>query len=305
MKVTEPIDVYLADKLFQLTTNDLPPPRTDEELPAALAGRTMVVFGGSYGIGADIAELAAAYGADVHHVQPFEHQHPRRAARATSPRPARRCSPRPAGSTTSSTPRACCPAATLVDTSRGDDLRRHRDQLPRAGAHRPGVPPPPGRDQRQPAAFTSSSYTRGRSGYSLYSSAKAAVVNLTQALADEWAERRRPGQLHQPRAHRHPDAHQGLRRGAAGSLLDGRWPGPRSTCCSSSHRPHHRPAQADPLSGGVDKDDFAAAADALDEDPPVSDDPDDTEHAPAPSFARPEPVEGTGSTTSRGWRVAA
>jgi 2-C-methyl-D-erythritol 4-phosphate cytidylyltransferase len=35
--------------------------------------------------------------------------------------------------------------------------------------------------------FTSSSYTRGRSGYSLYSSAKAAVVNLTQALADEWA----------------------------------------------------------------------------------------------------------------------
>jgi NAD(P)-dependent dehydrogenase (short-subunit alcohol dehydrogenase family) len=35
--------------------------------------------------------------------------------------------------------------------------------------------------------FTSSSYTRGRSGYSLYSSAKAAVVNLTQALSDEWS----------------------------------------------------------------------------------------------------------------------
>jgi 2-C-methyl-D-erythritol 4-phosphate cytidylyltransferase len=35
--------------------------------------------------------------------------------------------------------------------------------------------------------FTSSSYTRGRSGYSLYSSAKAATVNLTQALADEWS----------------------------------------------------------------------------------------------------------------------
>jgi len=35
--------------------------------------------------------------------------------------------------------------------------------------------------------YTSSSYTRGRGGYSLYSSAKAAIVNLTQALADEWA----------------------------------------------------------------------------------------------------------------------
>jgi 2-C-methyl-D-erythritol 4-phosphate cytidylyltransferase len=34
--------------------------------------------------------------------------------------------------------------------------------------------------------FTSSSYTYGRAYYSLYSSAKAAVVNLTQALAEEW-----------------------------------------------------------------------------------------------------------------------
>jgi 2-C-methyl-D-erythritol 4-phosphate cytidylyltransferase len=34
--------------------------------------------------------------------------------------------------------------------------------------------------------FTSSSYTYGRSYYSLYSSSKAAIVNLTQALADEW-----------------------------------------------------------------------------------------------------------------------
>ena len=33
--------------------------------------------------------------------------------------------------------------------------------------------------------FTSSSYTRGREGYSIYSSTKAAVVNLMQALADE------------------------------------------------------------------------------------------------------------------------
>lgn len=34
--------------------------------------------------------------------------------------------------------------------------------------------------------FTSSSYTYGRALYSVYSSSKAAIVNLTQALADEW-----------------------------------------------------------------------------------------------------------------------
>ena len=35
--------------------------------------------------------------------------------------------------------------------------------------------------------FTSSSYTRGRADYVMYSSTKAAVVNLAQALADEWS----------------------------------------------------------------------------------------------------------------------
>ena len=65
MKVTDPIDVYLADKLFQLATHDCRPRRTAEEYRATLVGKTMVVFGGSYGIGADIAALAASYGATV------------------------------------------------------------------------------------------------------------------------------------------------------------------------------------------------------------------------------------------------
>jgi 2-C-methyl-D-erythritol 4-phosphate cytidylyltransferase len=34
--------------------------------------------------------------------------------------------------------------------------------------------------------YTSSSYTRGRAFYSIYSSTKAAAVNFTQALAQEW-----------------------------------------------------------------------------------------------------------------------
>lgn len=36
--------------------------------------------------------------------------------------------------------------------------------------------------------YTSSSYTRGRSMYSLYSSSKAAIVNFVQALSEEWYE---------------------------------------------------------------------------------------------------------------------
>ena len=36
--------------------------------------------------------------------------------------------------------------------------------------------------------YTSSSYTRGRALYSIYSSTKAAVVNFMQALAQEWEQ---------------------------------------------------------------------------------------------------------------------
>ena len=42
--------------------------------------------------------------------------------------------------------------------------------------------------QGQILHFTSSSYTRGRAYYSLYSSTKAAVVNFVQAMAEEWEE---------------------------------------------------------------------------------------------------------------------
>src|SRR5690606_14824374 len=48
MKVTEPIDVYIADKLFQLASAESPDRLTDEQYRAALEGKVMVVFGGSY-----------------------------------------------------------------------------------------------------------------------------------------------------------------------------------------------------------------------------------------------------------------
>jgi len=46
MKVTEPIDVYIADKLFQLTSADVPEQLSDEQYRARLSGKTLVVFGG-------------------------------------------------------------------------------------------------------------------------------------------------------------------------------------------------------------------------------------------------------------------
>ena len=186
MKVTEPIDVYLADKLFQLTTEHAAPARDEAGYREALAGRTMVVFGGSYGIGADIAALAASYGADVHtfsrsttrtHVERRDDVRAAReqvvAATGQVDFVVNTAAVLPRGllaETTEETVWAATEinylAPVLIAQEFFEALRASRGSM---------------------LNFTSSSYTRGRSGYSLYSSAKAAVVNLTQALADEWA----------------------------------------------------------------------------------------------------------------------
>lgn len=187
LKVTDPIDVFLADKLFQLTTSYLPEGHTTDEYRAMLEGKVMVVLGGSYGIGADIAALAREHGATVEtfsrsstgtHVERrsdlvavAEQVHERHgridfvvASAGVLPR----------GSlleTTEETIFAATEVNYLAPVFIAQVFFPHLHRT--AGSL---------------LLFTSSSYTRGRSGYSLYSSAKAAVVNLTQALADEWAE---------------------------------------------------------------------------------------------------------------------
>ncbi|MDN5894294.1 MAG: bifunctional cytidylyltransferase/SDR family oxidoreductase [Nocardioides sp.] len=186
MKVTEPIDVYIADKLFQLTSVNSPEARTEEEYRAALSGRTMVVFGGSYGIGNDIVTLAQSYGCQVHsfsrsgtrtHVE-------RREDIAAACRQVLESDGKvdfvvntagvlPRGTLAESSEETIYAATEinyLAPILIAQEFRTHLAAT-----------------EGSLLLFTSSSYTRGRSGYSLYSSAKAAVVNLTQALADEWS----------------------------------------------------------------------------------------------------------------------
>ncbi len=185
MKVTEPIDVYIADKLFQLTSTRHSGPQPEGSL-AAVAGKTLLVFGGSYGIGADIAELAREHGANVAtysrsttstHVQ-------RRAdiAKAAAETRERFGSVDMVVNTAGVLPRGRLEEAseetiyTATEINYIAPILIAQELLPYLRESRGSL-----------LLFTSSSYTRGRSGYSLYSSAKAATVNLTQALAEEWA----------------------------------------------------------------------------------------------------------------------
>ena len=186
MKVTEPIDVYIADKLFQLTSADRPAPLTDEEYHARLEGRTVVVFGGSYGIGGDIAQLARKYGADV---KTFSRS-------TTGTFVERRVDvARAAQQVLAETGRIDFVVNTAGVLVRGELAETSEETIYSSTDVNYLAPifvaqeffPHLAASCGSLLLFTSSSYTRGRSGYSLYSSAKAAIVNLTQALADEWA----------------------------------------------------------------------------------------------------------------------
>ncbi len=187
MKVTEPIDVYIADKLFQLTTEATPSGRTDADYRAALEGRCVVVFGGSYGIGADIVERAREYGAKVFSFS----------RSATGTHVERREDIKAAvAQVLDEVDRIDYVVNTAGVLPRGD-LQDTTEETVYSATEINYLAPVFIAQEFYPhlhasggslLLFTSSSYTRGRRGYSLYSSAKAAVVNLTQALADEWAE---------------------------------------------------------------------------------------------------------------------
>jgi 2-C-methyl-D-erythritol 4-phosphate cytidylyltransferase len=186
MKVTEPIDVYLADKLFQLTTSDMPSPGSDADYRSALKAKTMVVFGGSYGIGADMAAIAAELGARVFTFsRSSTNTHVER--RADIAEAARQVLAETGRVDLVVNTAGVLPRGTLVDTSEETIYAateiNYLAPLFIAQEFYPHLKATGG----SLLLFTSSSYTRGRASYSLYSSAKAAVVNLTQALADEWA----------------------------------------------------------------------------------------------------------------------
>ncbi|WP_239161313.1 bifunctional cytidylyltransferase/SDR family oxidoreductase [Acrocarpospora phusangensis] len=184
MKVTHPVDVFIADKLFQLAAATAPAPVSYAE---RLDGRTLVVFGGSYGIGADIVDLAKEHGATVYSFSRTETDTKVQDEKAVAEALAR------VHAETGRIDYVVNTAAVLHMGKLGD--ADHATIEEAIGVNYLGPVNIARASFRYLAQthghlllYTSSSYTRGRADYSLYSSAKAAVVNLTQALADEWAE---------------------------------------------------------------------------------------------------------------------
>lgn len=184
IKVTFPIDLFLADQLFRLGSTSSQAPAA-ERYEERMRGRTLVVFGGSYGIGAEIADVARALGASVHSFS--------RSQTGTSVQDpaAVEAALEQVAAETGRIDYVVVTAGVLhrsaLDECSEEVVRESIEVnllgpvfIARASARHLA------RTHGQLLLFTSSSYTRGRAGYSLYSSTKAALVNLTQALAEEW-----------------------------------------------------------------------------------------------------------------------
>lgn len=181
IKLTYPEDIYLLDKLFQIHALSI----NDNFDTTLLQNKVLVVFGGNSGIGAEIIHIAEEAGAKCYalsrsldnvniadHIQveiALKRIHSDEGHIDFVVNTAALLRKEPLLSMSHETIRE------TIDTN-------YYGTVNVALASHPYLKETHG----QLLFFTSSSYTRGRAFYSLYSSTKAAVVNLVQALAEEW-----------------------------------------------------------------------------------------------------------------------
>ena len=186
IKLTYPIDSYLADRLFQLRSGQAEI-QNDTNLEEFIKGKRILIFGGSYGIGASISEMAKSLGA---HVENFSRSKTETNVKDSSD--VKRALEE--FSSKHGTIDFVINTAGLLKISRIDSLT-DADVENLIGVNYLGAVNVARASYKYLKEskgglllFTSSSYTRGRALYSLYSSSKAAVVNLVQALSEEWVE---------------------------------------------------------------------------------------------------------------------
>ena len=180
-KITYPIDVAIAEKLFQMKKFDAP-----LEDKTQLKNKVVVIFGASKGIGEEIAKLSRQYGAKTYGysrsngVDVSDFETVKKTMEDVYNKEGRidyvintagimkmgKLNCREINDIANEISINYIGTINVAHASY-DYLKESKGSL---------------------LFFTSSSYTRGRQLYSIYSSSKAAIVNFVQALSEEWSE---------------------------------------------------------------------------------------------------------------------
>lgn len=182
MKLTYKEDTFLLDKFFQLRKSELNHGAMDASL---LSGKVSVVFGGSSGIGAETAAMLGRYGGRVYcfsrslnHTDVGRREDVANALKEVFRKEGRIDFVVNTAGVLNKEPLITSDYETIVSSIQTNYLGTVNVAI-EAFAYLKET-------KGKLIFFTSSSYTRGRAFYSIYSSTKAAIVNFVQAIAQEW-----------------------------------------------------------------------------------------------------------------------
>ncbi len=181
IKITHELDLYISDKLFQLRHKEIFG-HLDFSL---MKDKVLVVFGGSEGIGAATADLASQYGAKVFRfsrqlngINVKKKKLVRNALQSVFDETGRIDFVVNSAAVLQKQPLELMDYSMIfdaLDINLKGALIVAKESFPFLKMSKGHL-----------LNYTSSSYTRGRGYYSVYSATKSAIVNLTQALAEEW-----------------------------------------------------------------------------------------------------------------------
>ena len=185
MKLTYKEDIFLLDKLFQLQTIQANDRVLYDKTQLALKSKVVVVFGGHYGIGGDICALAKEQGAKVYsfsRVDGVDISNRESVEKALQQVYNNEGKIDDVINTAGVLHKQAFCTMTDEEILQGISVN-YLGAIYIAKASFPYLK----KSKGSLLLFASSSYTRGRAMYSLYSSTKAAIVNLSQGLNEEWA----------------------------------------------------------------------------------------------------------------------
>jgi ribitol-5-phosphate 2-dehydrogenase (NADP+) / D-ribitol-5-phosphate cytidylyltransferase len=182
LKLTNPGDLFMAEKAIQ--TNSVDSVNSDADF-TQISGKAVVIFGGSYGIGKAISDLCKMHGAQVFAFSRNDGGVDVRDANGVASA---------LGSVYTQAGRIDAIVNTAgilirkpLTSMSAQEINDILDVNLKGAVNVAFAAKNYLRDSRGCLLnFTSSSYTRGRAFYALYSATKCSVVNLTQALSEEW-----------------------------------------------------------------------------------------------------------------------
>lgn len=180
IKVTHPLDIYIADRLFQLKANS----SEKDQLNGDVKDKVIVIFGGSQGIGASIAKIGQDNGAKVYATSRSQGVDVRKEIDVAAYL-------KQIYATEGRIDIVINTAGILKNSLLSGQSYHEIHELININLLGSIVVAKESFEflkecNGRIVLFTSSSYTRGRARTAIYSATKAAIVNLAQGLAQEY-----------------------------------------------------------------------------------------------------------------------